>query len=143
MIFTVKQLLHKHGSFVAYIFFGAATTLVNMVVYWLCARFFAEGTIASTIIAWSMAVIFAYVTNRKWVFKSQVNDVHGIMKEVISFFCCRLLTGLLDVIGMYVLVDCLRLNDIIIKFSTNVFVILVNYIASKWVIFKKEQKVCK
>lgn len=94
-------------------------------------------TMASTIIAWALAVLFAYITNRKWVFHSEAKSDKEIIREVISFYGCRVVTGIVDWACMFVLVELLAWNDVFVKFSANVLVIILNYIASKVVIFKK------
>jgi len=97
----MRSLVEKYKDIIPYLFFGVCTTLVNVVVYWLMAHLFGTGVMVSTIVAWIAAVLFAYVTNRKWVFHSEANTRETIVKEIISFFwlqaChrfCRL--------GMYV-----------------------------------------
>ena len=91
----------------------------------------------STIIAWVLSVLFAYLTNRKWVFHSQAHGAQEILKEITSFFGCRLATGVLDWACMLFFVDILKYNDVLIKILANVLVIVLNYVASKVVIFKK------
>ena len=137
MIEKVRGLFNKYKDVVAYLFFGGCTTLVNVLSYWLCSHIFKLGTTPSTIIAWILAVLFAYVTNRKWVFHSENNSFGGIIKEILSFFSCRFATGVLDWVFMFVFVDLLSFNDIVIKIISNIVVIILNYVASKLLIFKK------
>ena len=94
-------------------------------------------TVPATCVAWALSVLFAYVTNRRWVFESKENTRRGILREMGSFFLFRLLSGLMDVAIMYVCVDLLGWNSMIIKVLSNVLVIIVNYVASKLVIFRK------
>lgn len=136
MIETVKELIIKHKAFILYGIFGVLTTIVNVVSYYLCARMLALNTVVSTVIAWLLAVIFAYLTNRKWVFESKENTTKGIIREIVAFFSCRIATGVLDVVIMFVFVDMMMWNDVLIKFASNVLVILLNYVASKLIIFK-------
>ncbi len=135
----IKELINKHRDVIPYLFFGVCTTLVNMVVYWLMAHAAHAGTMVSTVIAWVAAVLFAYLTNRKWVFHSEAKGAAEIAKEAGYFFACRLGTGVLDWVCMYVFVDLLRFNDVVIKFLANVLVIVLNYVFSKFVIFKKKR----
>lgn len=132
----IKELLKKYEGVISYLFFGVCTTLVNVVVYGICSKIWHLSTVGSTFIAWILAVIFAYITNRKWVFKSKAHRIEAIIKEVFSFFVCRLLTGFLDIAVMYIFVDLLHFEDMIMKMLSNVLVVVVNYIASKFVIFK-------
>ena len=132
----LKDMLVKYRSFILYAFFGVCTTLVNIIVYYICSYVLNLSTIISTAISWFLAVLFAYVTNRKWVFESHVLNTKEVTKEITSFFSCRLLTGLLDIGIMYICVDILKWNDMIIKMTSNILVIVLNYVASKLIIFK-------
>lgn len=132
----LKDMLIKYRSFILYAFFGVCTTLVNIIVYYICSYVLNLSTIISTAISWFLAVLFAYVTNREWVFESHVSNTKEVTKEITSFFSCRLLTGLLDIGIMYICVDILNWNDMIIKMISNILVIVLNYVASKLIIFK-------
>lgn len=133
-----RDLYHKYQDIILYGFFGVCTTAVNVISYWIMAHAFKLGTMPSTLIAWILAVLFAYVTNRKWVFRSEANNKKDIIKELISFFSCRIATGFVDWGCMFIFVDILKLNDLIIKVIANIIVIVLNYIASKLIIFKKK-----
>ena len=126
----------KYKEIVLYIFFGGATTLVNILSYYFCSYVIQLNTTMSTVIAWLLSVIFAYITNKIWVFESKTNNLKSIFKEITSFFGCRLVTGLMDLVIMITFVDYLLFNDMIIKIMSNILVIIMNYIASKLVIFK-------
>ncbi len=137
MVDNLKALLIKYKSVILYLFFGVCTTLVNMIVYYLCAHPFGFPTMPSTILAWFAAVLFAYLTNRKWVFESEETTVTGIAMEMARFFGCRLATGVVDWFCMFFFVDVLSWNDMLVKFGSNVLVVILNYIASKLIIFRK------
>jgi putative flippase GtrA len=127
----------KYKELILYVFFGGCTTVVNVLSYFICTRMFHMHYLVSTVVAWFLAVLFAYVTNRKYVFMSENKDGKAILIEFISFISCRLLTGFLDVANMYIFVDLLKLNDVLIKIASNMFVIIGNYVASRLFIFKK------
>lgn len=133
-----RELYKKYKDIIPYAFFGVCTTLVNIASYWVCAHPLHLGTMVSTVIAWILAVLFAYVTNRKWVFNSEAETAAEITKELISFFGCRLATGVLDWLCMFIFVELLGLNDVVIKTIANVLVIVLNYVASKLLIFRKK-----
>lgn len=135
-----KKLYEKHKDIIFYGIFGVLTTLVNIAVYWLMAHPFGLPTMPSTIVAWVAAVSFAYITNRKWVFHSQVHTREAIMKELAAFFVCRLATGVIDWACMYIFVDVLMWNDMLVKSAANVLVIILNYVASKLLIFRKTSR---
>ena len=120
--------------------FGGLTTLVNIVAYWACSRVLELETITGTVIAWVLAVLFAYLTNRTWVFGSYAHGVGQILLEAFAFFSCRLTTGLADLGMMWLFVVVLEFNDLAIKVIANVMVIVMNYLASKFIIFRKSLK---
>lgn len=136
----IKKLYEQYKDVIPYLFFGVCTTAVNIVSYAFFAHVLNAGTTASTILAWFFAVLFAYLTNRKWVFKSEAKTSKEIIREVSEFFGFRFATGVLDWLIMVVFVDGFHLNDVIIKAIANIIVIVLNYIASKLVIFAKKSK---
>ena len=136
----IRELAVKYRSIILYVVFGAMTTLVNMAAYWLCFDVIGIPNVPSTVIAWVLAVSFAFVTNKLWVFDSKSWDAQTLKHEIPTFFGARLLTGLLDVGIMYVTVDVMGWNGMVWKLVSNVIVIILNYIASKLVIFKKKEE---
>lgn len=135
----ILRLLKKYQDLILYAVFGLLTTLVNTAVYWLCAHPLGMPTVPSSIVAWFMAVLFAYLTNRRWVFHSEAETPAEIGREIVSFFLCRLATGVLDWGLMWLLVDKLHLNDLAMKLLVNALVILLNYVASKLLIFRRKK----
>lgn len=131
----LRELLQRYRRQLLYLFFGVCTTVVNVLVYGLCARLTPLSTTASTCLAWAAAVLLAYVTNRSWVFESGARTVPGVLREVGSFFLCRLATGGLDLAVMYACVDRLGLPDIPVKAASNILVIVLNYAASRLLVF--------
>ena len=128
----------KRIDIILYIFFGLCTTFVNMIAYWLFARQLKLDIMTSNIIAWVLAVLFAYITNRKWVFHSKASSIKEISSEIISFFGCRLATGIVDCLCMYIFVELIGFDDMIIKVVSNIIVVVLNYVASKLIIFKNK-----
>lgn len=92
--------------------------------------------VPSTIIAWVLAVAFAFITNKLWVFESRSFDGMTLKHEIPTFLGARIGTGLLDVGIMYLAVDVMNWNSTVWKLISNVIVIILNYIASKLVIFR-------
>ena len=133
----IKEYFKKYREIILYLFFGGCTTLVNIVSYYICSRI-GMSTALSTLIAWVLSVLFAYATNRKFVFLSKSTGLAAILKETAGFFFCRLATGLLDLAIMVVFVDVLHFNGMLIKILSNVIVIILNYLASKLMIFKNK-----
>lgn len=133
----IKELLVKYRELILYLMFGVLTTVVNYVSYLIFAPLF-ETTTIPTVIAWVLSVVFAYFTNRVWVFQSHAKGAAALFREVLSFFGARLLSGVIDVGIMWVFADRMGLNDKIVKLASNVFVVIFNYVASKLVIFRKK-----
>lgn len=136
----IKNLMRKYWDVIPYLFFGVCTTAVNVAAYWICAHPLGLKTMPSTVIAWFLAVLFAYVVNRKWGFHSEAHEPKAICREIVSFFGCRLATGVIDWLCMFVFVELLSVNDVFIKTAANVLVVVLNYVASKWIIFKKRNR---
>ena len=132
----IKQYWDKYKDVILYLVFGVFTTVVNIVSYWLCAHVLGLGVMASSVIAWALAVFFAYVTNRTMVFHSSATGKGEILNEIGYFFACRLGSGVVDWVIMFVFVTVLYFNDMIVKIAANFIVIVLNYVLSKFVIFK-------
>lgn len=131
--------IKKHKGVILYLVFGALTTLVNIASYWLFAHIFSLNTLTSTVLAWVASVIFAFFTNKLIVFEARGNGARHFLYELAMFLLARLATGVLDIAIMLVFVDVLHLNDIVIKIISNVVVIILNYIVSKFIIFAKKR----
>ena len=136
----MKQLFEKYRDVIPYLFFGVVTTIINIVTYWFAAHVLHMETVPATVFAWILTVLAAYLTNRKWVFHSDARGSREILAEVVKFFAARLATGIFDWVFMYVTVDRLHWHDVAMKCIANVVVVVLNYIFSKWVIFKKHHR---
>lgn len=138
MINVILGLIKKHKSFIAYGVFGVLTTIVNIVTYNVCYNNFGISNTLSNIAAWILAVTFAYLTNKVWVFDSKSWKWEVLRREVPAFISCRLATGVLDIVIMFICVDIMGLHALLMKVISNVLVIILNYVFSKLVIFKKK-----
>ena len=133
------MILKKHRETILYLFFGAFTTLVNIVTYLLFTRVILFNFMVANALAWILAVLFAYVTNKFFVFESKRIEIKFLFKEFLSFVSFRLLSGVVEMLIMYVMIDLLFVNDIIVKAFTNIVVIVLNYFFSKMIIFKNKK----
>lgn len=138
MLAKIKELLKRYREMVLYLVFGGLTTLVNIASYALFADGMGIHYLVSTVLAWVLSVLFAYVTNRIWVFQSKRTGVKGILLELGLFVGFRALSGVVDMAAMYAGVDLLHIDDLIMKILSNVIVVILNYIFSKLVIFRKK-----
>lgn len=131
----LKEMMEKYKDIVPYAIFGILTTIINIVVYLFFAHILKKEVMLSTLAAWFLSVLFAYVTNRKWVFHSGVLTFSNIIREAVAFFICRLATGIADILIIFIFVNIFHFNDLFIKIISNIAVIILNYVASKWIIF--------
>ncbi|MFN1920103.1 GtrA family protein [Clostridioides difficile] len=132
------MILKKHRETILYLFFGAFTTLVNIVSYLFFTRVILFNFMVANALAWILAVLFAYVTNKFFVFESKRIEIRFVFKEFLSFVSFRLLSGVVEMLIMYVMIDLLFVNDVIVKIFTNIVVIVLNYLFSKMIIFKNK-----
>lgn len=134
----IVNLIKKHKSFIAYGVFGVLTTIVNIATYNYCYNIVGISNTLSNIFAWILAVTFAYLTNKVWVFGSKSWKWSVLRREVPAFISCRLATGIMDIVIMYICVDVLCWQAVLMKILSNILVIILNYVFSKLVIFKKK-----
>lgn len=119
---------------------GVLTTVVNFVSYhFFCNVLGIENLIANGI-AWVIAVIFAYVVNDLWVFQSKTFGLRNEIEKITKFFGARIFSFVIEEAGMYVFVDILKFNNLIVKAGLAVIIIILNYIFSKLFIFNKSTK---
>ncbi|MDD4706493.1 MAG: GtrA family protein [Bacilli bacterium] len=132
----MKELFIKYKEAILYLVFGVLTTLINIIVYALSTRLLEIDVYTSNVIAWVLSVLFAYITNRKYVFNSKATELNKKIKELLSFYSCRLLTFGIDMLLMFILIDLISINDMISKIIVNIIIIILNYILSKFLVFK-------
>ena len=134
----MKDLIKKHWDLITYLVFGVLTTVVNYLVYLPCYNWLYLSGALSNVIAWVAAVAFAYLTNKPFVFKSHDWSMKVVLPELTKFVGCRVGSGLLETAIIFVTVDVLGWNGNIIKIITSVLVVILNYVASKLVVFRKK-----
>ncbi|WP_035796675.1 GtrA family protein [Clostridium akagii] len=123
---------------ILYLLFGVITTLINILIYWALSVLFQMNYFIANVIAWFFSILFAFVTNKVFVFKSYNKTINYIIKEGIYFLLARLVSLALDSGTMFVLIQILKINGIYAKLVSNIFVVLFNYFASKFVIFRNK-----
>ena len=136
----IKDLILKYKSMILYLIFGALTTFINIAIYTSCYYLLNTGNTAANIISWVFSVLFAYITNKLFVFESKSFSGKVLLKEIISFFSCRAVSGLMDIIIMFVAVDIFCLTAWFFKILSNVIVLILNYIFSKTIVFSSRRK---
>lgn len=136
-------LYKKHEEGINYLIFGFLAFVLNYILYFLFADAVGMHYMAATGLSWVLTVVFAYWTNRTFVFKSQNKEAGAVWKEFVSFIGARVATEVLELVLMYVMVDLAGINDKIAKFVCQVLVILANYVLSKIWIFKDNSSAAK
>lgn len=132
----IKSLIQRYYDVLAYLLFGVLTTLVNYIVYLPCYNLLGFSAAVSNVIAWVAAVVFAFVTNKPFVFKSHDWSAPVLWPELTKFVGCRIGSGLLETAIIFVAVDCLRWNGNLWKLITSVLVVVLNYFGSKLLVFR-------
>lgn len=137
MMQKIKNLLEKYWDVISYLFFGVLTTVVNYLVYLPCYNLLGLSAAVSNAVAWVFAVAFAYLTNKPFVFKSMDWSMKTVIPELTKFVGCRVASGVAETVILLVTVDMLGWNGNIWKLITSVLVVVLNYVASKLLVFKK------
>ena len=133
----IKKLCNKET--ITYLIFGILTTAVNYIVYYLLYKFTGIDALAYNIIAWVAAVIFAFFTNKLFVFESKSVKANVIFRELLTFVSARLISLALEELFLALTVKVMGIHELIAKLVISVIVVIVNYFASKLFIFKKEK----
>ena len=134
----LKEWIDKHWDIFSYLIFGVLTTVVNYIVYLPLLNILQLSAALSNVIAWAAAVAFAYVTNKPFVFKSHDWSLRTVIPELSKFVSCRVASGAMETAIIFVAVDMLGWNGNIWKLITSVRVVILNYVFSKLIVFRKK-----
>lgn len=132
-----EKIKENSTEIILYVFFGALTLVVNIVTYIICTEKLGIDVLIANIIAWLIAVIFAYGTNRVWVFHSKTNSMKNFIMQMLCFACGRCVTLILEEGFLWIFIVLVHWNSVLVKCLAQILVILLNYIISKLWIFKK------
>ena len=138
-----KEANERARELVAYLIFGVLTTLVSLLSYSLLIKFLPLSITAASAISWVIAVSFAFVTNKQFVFKSRSREKKTVLKELASFFLARGISGIVEIFLPEILFkiglsfSLFGVKGLVSKIIVNVIVIILNYIFSKLWVFKK------
>ena len=134
----LKEWIDKYWDIFSYLIFGVLTTVVNYIVYLPLLNVLQLSAALSNVIAWAAAVAFAYVTNKPFVFKSYDWSMKTVIPELSKFVSCRVASGAMETAIIFVSVDLLGWNGNIWKLVTSVLVVILNYVFSKLIVFRKK-----
>ncbi len=138
MFKIVWDMTIKYWDILSYLFFGVLTTVVNYVVYLPCYNILGFSAMVSNGIAWVVAVAFAYLTNKPFVFRSNDWSMKTVFPELTKFVGCRIGSGLAETFILFITVDLLGFNGNLWKLFTSVLVVVLNYIGSKLLVFRRK-----
>ena len=136
----MKSLLKKHRELISYIFFGGLTTAVSILTHY-AALYLGATTALATSVSWVLAVSFAFFVNKIFVFRSKSEKISSWFGQALAFFGARLLTYFLELGFLLVTVEVLLQNEYIMKLIAQVFVLIGNYLISKFIVFRKKPPV--
>ncbi len=139
MIDKVKRLLTKYREIIMYLIFGVLTTVVSFASYYILL-FFGLHYIAAQIISWAFAVAFAFVVNKVFVFEDKANTPDRLFRQIWQFVSVRIASGVLETFLLWLLVDIIHISEGIAKLPVAVLTVVINYIASKLLIFRKKKQ---
>lgn len=137
----IRELIEKilgNREMIRYLIIGVLTTLVNWVAYWALTRLLGADEMIANAAAWAISVAFAYVTNKLYVFESHVSSARALALEIFNFVLARVFSLVADQAIIWLLVKKLGLYDMACKLFSNVVVIVMNYVLSKRIIFRKK-----
>ena len=135
----MKKLFQKYADVLAYLVFGVLTTAVNYIIYLPCYNWLGWSAGLSNVLAWVGSVAFAFLTNKPFVFKSHDWSWKTLWPELTKFVGCRVGSGALETVILLLTVDFLGWNGNWMKLITAVLVIVLNYIGSKLIVFRKSK----
>lgn len=136
----IKELIKKYKEIILYLIFGVLTTAVSIGVFAL-TEYLGIHELIGNIISWVVAVTFAFFTNRIWVFESKTNSAKSFIKQLLLFYFFRLFTFFVEELLIFVFVTLLGFNSILIKVIAQIIIIILNFILSKLIVFRKKNKV--
>lgn len=133
----LEELIKKYWDIISYLIFGVLTTAVNYAVYLPFYNILGFSAAVSNGVAWAVAVAFAYLTNKPFVFRSHDWSMKTVLPELGKFVACRVGSGVLETVILLVTVDWFRWDGNVMKLITSVLVVIINYVGSKLLVFRK------
>ena len=128
----------KYREVLLYLLFGGLTTLISIIVFWLCNRPLGLNEHIANAVSWVLAVLFAYLTNAAWVFFARPGSRGEALRQLLSFYAGRLATLGVEELILLVFVTWLKLDSMLVKIAAQVVVIVLNYVISKLLVFRKK-----
>ena len=134
----LKPWYSKHKEVLLYLFFGGLAVFLNLALFVLFTKRFGWGALFANVVDWVICVLFQFITNKTWVFAAETDSTKGLVAQLAGFFGGRLLTLLLEELILGIFIVILHWNRIAVKLAAQIFVIVANYVISKFFVFKKK-----
>lgn len=131
----IRKIYEQYREVISYLFFGGLTFIVSMVSYAVFLKLLHDNALIANVFSWIFAVLFAYITNRIWVFQSENHGLSMIIKEMVSFFGGRIVTLIMEEVVLWIGISLFGMNAIAIKVIAQVLVVIGNYFISKFFVF--------
>lgn len=129
----------EHKEVLMYLFFGGLTSVISIVSYSYCDVVLGMNPLIANVISWILAVTFAYVTNKTWVFSAQTHGLKELIQEAFNFFAGRLFTLLVEEAVLFIFISKLHFNSVVVKIAAQFIVVVLNYIISKLIVFREKK----
>ena len=129
----------KHREALLYLFFGGLTTLVSILSFWLFTAGLGLNELVANVLSWILAVLFAYLTNARWVFDARPQSAGERLGQLLRFYAGRLVTLGVEELLLWIFITRLGLPAMPVKIAAQVVVIVLNFVISKLLVFKKEK----
>ena len=134
----LKPWYSKHKEVLLYLFFGGLAVFLNLGLFIIFTKHFGWGDLFANFDDWIICVLFQFITNKTWVFAAETDSTKGLVAQLTGFFGGRLLTLLLEELILGIFIVSLHWNRIAVKLAAQIFVIVANYVISKFFVFKKK-----
>lgn len=132
-----QPLYQKHKAVLLYLLFGGLTTVISIGTFWVGHRVLQLNEHFSNVISWVLAVLFAFLTNRVWVFSAPTNNAKAFWQQLFRFYGGRLTTLAVEELLLFVFITVLKINGMVVKVGAQIAVLILNFVVSKWFVFKK------
>ncbi len=128
----------KHKEKLLYLFFGGLTTVTSLVTFWFVNRVVMANEHIANVASWILAVLFAFLTNRAWVFNAKTNGKAAFFKQLFGFYGGRLLTFGIEELLLLIFITWLHFDSMLVKIAAQIVVLILNYVVSKLFVFRKQ-----
>ena len=132
-----QPLYQKHKAVLLYLLFGGLTTVISIGTFWLGHSVLQLNEHFANVVSWVLAVLFAFLTNRVWVFSAPTNNAKAFWKQLLWFYGGRLTTLAVEELLLFVFITLLKINGMVVKVGAQIAVLILNFVVSKWFVFKK------